>query len=99
MHWLSLFEESCMRILVAGWARRLKMNVRKRTAAAAVLSRQRALLRLEVLEARTLPSTFYVSTAGNDQNDGRAPASAWRSITKVNKTTFQAGDVILFQGG
>jgi hypothetical protein len=86
-----------MRTLLAGFARRLTTNRRKGTPA--VLSRTRTLLRLEVLEARTLPSTFYVSTAGNDRNDGRTSATAWQTIAKVDRTTFQAGDVVLFQGG
>ena len=88
-----------MRNLVAGLAHRLTTKRRKRAATAAAVVRTRASLRLEVLEARTLPSTFYVSTAGNDHNDGRTPATAWKTITKVDQTTFQAGGVVLFQGG
>jgi hypothetical protein len=88
-----------MRSLVAALARRLTANRRKRTPTRAVLGCGRALLKLEVLEARTLPSTFFVSTAGNDKNDGRTPASAWKTITKVDQTAFHAGDVVLFQGG
>jgi hypothetical protein len=88
-----------MRSFVAGLARRLTKNRRERTATAAVRGHSRTLLRLEVLEARTLPSTFYVSAAGNDHNDGRTLATPWQTITKVDQTAFRAGDVVLFRGG
>lgn len=42
---------------------------------------------------------FYISPAGNDNNDGRTPATAWASPFKVVVSTFQAGDRILFEGG
>lgn len=42
---------------------------------------------------------FYVSPGGNDANDGRSPAKAWRSVAKVNATPFQPGDSILFARG
>ncbi|MCC6587062.1 MAG: right-handed parallel beta-helix repeat-containing protein [Bryobacterales bacterium] len=42
---------------------------------------------------------FYVSPSGNDDNDGRSPESAWRSIGKVTFSKFQGGDRILFEGG
>jgi hypothetical protein len=56
-------------------------------------------LRLEPLEDRLLPSTYYVSPSGNDRNNGLSANHAWRTISKVNSFTFQAGDAILFQGG
>ena len=44
--------------------------------------------------------THYVdSIAGNDNNSGTEAASAWRSLAKVNSTSFQAGDRILFKSG
>lgn len=42
---------------------------------------------------------FYISPSGNDNNDGRSKATAWRSIGKVTLSTFQGGDRILFEGG
>lgn len=42
---------------------------------------------------------FYVSPSGNDNNDGRTPATAWSSPFKVVLSTFQPGDRILFEGG
>lgn len=44
--------------------------------------------------------TYYVSSLGNDvTNDGLSPASPWKTIAKLNATTFQAGDSILFRSG
>ncbi|HEU5353914.1 MAG TPA: hypothetical protein VFU65_05615, partial [Actinocrinis sp.] len=44
-------------------------------------------------------ATYYVSTSGSDSNSGTSTASPWRSLAKVDATTFQAGDRILFQSG
>ncbi len=46
-----------------------------------------------------LAATFYVSPAGNDTNSGTSVATAWKTINKVNGTTFAPGSIILFQGG
>lgn len=44
--------------------------------------------------------TYYVdSAAGDDQNPGIAIQAPWRSLTKVNSTTFRPGDRILFKSG
>lgn len=42
---------------------------------------------------------YYVSNAGLDANSGTAPSAPWQTITKVNATTFQPGDVIVFRRG
>ncbi len=44
-------------------------------------------------------ATYYVSPSGNDSTAGTSPASAWRTVTKVNNTDLKAGDSVLFQGG
>lgn len=52
--------------------------------------------------ALTLPTsaaTYHVSTSGNDAEDGLTPASAWRSLAKVNSTKFSPGDEVRFQKG
>jgi hypothetical protein len=42
--------------------------------------------------------TYFVDdTAGRDTNDGATPATAWQTLTKVNATTFQAGNTICFK--
>ena len=45
-------------------------------------------------------SAYYVdSAAGNDSNPGTSPASAWKTLAKVNSTTFLPGDRILLRSG
>ncbi len=45
-------------------------------------------------------SAYFVDAAlGDDGNDGRAPERAWKSIAKVNATTFVAGDTLCFKSG
>jgi hypothetical protein len=44
-------------------------------------------------------TTFVDATAGRDANDGATPATAWQTLTKVNATTFQAGNAICFKAG
>ncbi|MGG1517740.1 Ig-like domain-containing protein [Paenibacillus oryzisoli] len=45
-------------------------------------------------------NTVYVSsTEGSDTNDGLTPATAWKTLDKVNATTFGPGDQILFKAG
>ena len=43
---------------------------------------------------------YYVdSSAGNDAGDGMTPATAWKTLTKVNATTFQPGNQICLKAG
>ena len=45
-------------------------------------------------------TTYYVSSSlGNDSNSGTSESLAWKSLTKVNASTFKAGDQILFKRG
>lgn len=45
-------------------------------------------------------NTYYVDSAGgDDNNDGLSEATPWRSLDKVNETTFGPGDKILFKSG
>lgn len=45
--------------------------------------------------------TYYVSTSGNDNNDGLTPATAWATVAKVDAAslTFTPGTDVLFQRG
>lgn len=44
-------------------------------------------------------ATYYVATSGNDSNSGLRVNEAWKTIEKINHTTFSPGDVILFHAG
>jgi hypothetical protein len=45
-------------------------------------------------------TTYYVDfTDGSDAANGTSPATAWKTIAKVNGETFLPGDQILFQRG
>ena len=44
-------------------------------------------------------TSYYVSPAGGDINAGTSAEQAWKTISKVNATTFKAGDSVLFEGG
>src|SRR5215831_11731674 len=41
----------------------------------------------------------YVDPSGSDANDGLTQATAWKTVAKVNGSTFAAGDQILFKRG
>jgi hypothetical protein len=62
----------------------------------------RKILLLFVLQLYFFPlyaATYYVSSAGNDNNTGTSITKPWATIDKVNKTKFTSGDRILFAGG
>lgn len=43
---------------------------------------------------------YYVDAfSGSDTNAGKSPTSAWRSLARVNSTTFEPGDHILLKSG
>ncbi len=45
-------------------------------------------------------ATYYLdSSAGTDENDGRSPERAWRTVAPVNSRTFEPGDAILLKRG
>jgi hypothetical protein len=53
-----------------------------------------------VLSVCSRASTYYVSSsAGNDSNSGTATSAAWKTLAKVNGSTFVAGDRILLARG
>ncbi|MFC8515451.1 LamG-like jellyroll fold domain-containing protein [Streptomyces sp. NPDC057257] len=58
------------------------------------------LVMLPATTAHAACTTYYVSSSsGSDSNDGCSASTPWKSISKVNGTTFTAGDQILFQKG
>ncbi len=43
---------------------------------------------------------YYIDAdGGRDENDGRAPEAAWKSVGKVNASVFNPGDRVLFKSG
>jgi hypothetical protein len=45
-------------------------------------------------------NTFYVdSVNGSDSNDGTTSSRAWKTLDKVNSTTFNPGDTIYLAAG
>src|SRR4029079_3550287 len=45
-------------------------------------------------------ATYYVdATNGNDTKDGQSTATAWKTIAKVNSSSFAPGDQILLKRG
>jgi hypothetical protein len=44
--------------------------------------------------------TYYVdSLSGNDSNLGTSPTQAWKTLIKINATTFAPGDRLVFKSG
>mgnify|MGYP000856350588 CR=1 FL=1 len=55
---------------------------------------------LVLAETKRSGVTYYVdSRNGSDFYDGKSQNKAWKSIRKVNQTTFKPGDTILFKAG
>jgi hypothetical protein len=42
---------------------------------------------------------FYVDPAGNDDASGLSPASAWRTVARVNRAHLRPGDIVAFRAG
>jgi len=42
---------------------------------------------------------FYISPSGNDDNDGRTPATPWQTFLRLDTGAFDPGDHIYLQGG
>ncbi len=43
---------------------------------------------------------YYVSQAnGDDANDGLSPDTAWKTLDKLNSTSFASGSIVLFERG
>ena len=50
----------------------------------------------------TIPSgatVYYVSNSGNDSNDGKTPATAWKTLNKVNSARLAVGSYVCFERG
>src|SRR5689334_13125254 len=49
--------------------------------------------------AQAACTTYYVSPTGSDSNTGCSTTTPWKTLAKLNGTTFAAGNQILFQKG
>ncbi|MCH7231092.1 hypothetical protein L0U85_09535 [Glycomyces sp. L485] len=54
---------------------------------------------LSAASAAAADTTYYVSAAGDDGNAGTSAEQPWRTLDKVNSTSFGAGDKILLRSG
>ena len=44
-------------------------------------------------------TTYYVSTDGCDENDGKTPETSWKTLAKVSSFPFEKGDGVRFKRG
>ncbi len=44
-------------------------------------------------------TAYYVSNTGDDENDGRTPQTAWKTLDKVSNAKLNAGDGVFFCRG
>ena len=52
------------------------------------------------ITASAVNTSYYVdAVSGSDSNNGKSVDTAWKTLAKVNSTTFGAGDKILFKRG
>ncbi len=60
-------------------------------------------LKAEILSAKDelkiKGNTYYVSNAGDDENDGKTPETAWRTLKRVSSAELRPGDGVLFCRG
>ena len=54
---------------------------------------------LLVFSTASFGSAYYVSSTGDDSNNGTSIATAWATINKVNSVVFLPGDALYFEGG
>jgi len=58
------------------------------------------LLKVSVGICFIMPDTKYIDASkGNDSSDGSTPETAWKTLSKVTRTTFHPGDKILLKAG
>jgi hypothetical protein len=60
---------------------------------------QGAALLAAIAATPAMGTIYYVSPTGSDSNTGTNPSAPWGTVSKVDNTTFQPGDEILFQYG
>ena len=62
--------------------------------------RKSVLSSANTVDAKKVEGTcYYVSTSGNDANDGLSAASPIRTLKRVNELELKHGDAVLFRRG
>ncbi|HOV69612.1 MAG TPA: hypothetical protein PLZ84_04760, partial [Clostridia bacterium] len=54
---------------------------------------------IPVKPVKAVGTTYYVSTSGDDNNNGTSEQTPWRTLAKVSSMTFSPGDQILLKRG
>src|SRR5512133_2573600 len=44
-------------------------------------------------------TSYFISSAGSDANDGRSSSTPWKTIGKLNASALASGDVVSFRSG
>ena len=57
---------------------------------------RREVIRNSLTEVEVSGTCYYVSTDGNDQNDGLSPQTPWATLEKVSDANLQPGDGVFF---
>ena len=78
---------------------RRELLCRMAALAVGALTGSMAFLKLFQGTASAAGTIYYVSNTGNDAAAGTSPATAWRTLNKVNSVPYTAGDRILFERG
>ena len=51
------------------------------------------------LDLKQFGTIYYISTDGDDRNDGLSPESSIKSLERLNSLELKAGDCVLFRRG
>ena len=54
---------------------------------------------LTCLFVSSFATTYYIANNGNDTNNGTSTSTPWQTLDKVNATTLQPNDQVLFRRG
>ncbi len=81
----------------------LKIDTEKTKTVLAEVDEKAKALKKSIVETKTevvvKGTKYYVSADGNDENDGKSPEKAWKSIAKVSEVAFENGDGVFFKRG
>ena len=77
----------------------MSANATRAAALAVVLLVVLVVASVSAVNRPTPPTRYYISALGSDTNPGTSPESPWRSLMKINETSFNPGDSISFRKG